>query len=352
MDSLGRRIDKQSGFILSYNASVIDPGRILAIPKLHIKLTDLLAYLEKRYHLQSEILGNHIIIRNEQPLETSALPLKKKERAEIPDTRYVPRTPAININQKTIQSKKIVIAHDRAISPIAQINNFPKATYQEIKTAAKNDRSLVRASPKWQLKIMREARQKQKHDLNPGIAVQKERGDNPKEGFMAAVGLVSDEVFYIQPTLEGGMSWLFGLLSWRTNFNASGVVYGIGTQFHFEDRWAIALTAKTGPLLRKFEWMDTDSTIGKIRIKGNMSQVSVLATKEIGRLTVRFGPTVNFLKSSYSFSGDNQPTHNQLDSAYHLIKPLYTIGNAYSHEDKENRKMWIGLQVGLFYQLR
>lgn len=352
MDSLGRRIDKQSGFILSYNASVIDPGKILAVPKLHIKLVDLLAYLEKRYYLRSEILGNHIIIRTEQTRKKSVLPSKKRERAAMPDARYVPRSLEININRETRQSKKIIIADNRAISPITQINSIPKASYQEIKTGAENDRALVRASPKWQLKIARAARQKQKRDLNLGIAVQKKKENNPKKGFAAAVGLVSDEVFYIQPTLEAGMPWLFSLLSWRTSFNTSGMVYGIGTQFRFADHWAIALTAKTGPLLKKFEWMDTDSTIGKIRIKGNMSQVSVLATKGIGRLTVRFGPTVNFLKSSYSFSGDNQPTRNQLDSVYHLIRPLYTIGNAYSHEDKENRKMWIGLQVGLFYQLK
>lgn len=341
MDSLGSRIDKQSGFILSYNASVIDPGRVLVVPKLHIKLTDFLTYLEKRYHLHSEILGNHIIIRNERPQKTRILPSKMKERGKTLDIGYSPRNSPVSPE-----------TGNHVISSITQINSIPKATYQDTKIKTESRASLVQASSKWRLKIMRAARQKQKYDSYPRVPAQRKKDNGLKTRFTTSIGLVSDETFYVQPTLKAGMPGLFGLLSWRTNFNTSGIVYGIGTQVHFSEDWAITLTAKTGPLLKKFEWMDTDSTIGKIRIKGNMNQVGVLATKRIGRLTVQFGPTVNFIKSSYSFSGENQPTRNQMDSTYHLIKPLYTIENAYSNVDKRNQKIWIGLQLGLFYQLR
>ena len=350
MDSLGRRIDRQSGFILSYNANVIAPEKMIAIPKLHIKLVDLLAYLETRYHLKSEILGNHIIIRNERPKAISIGSPKMKNRKDAMNTSEVLR--ASSTHPENGQSRNIIITGNHSNSSITLINTVPKATYRNIKIETENSAALVRASSQWQLKIIRAAHQKQEYYPRQDVSIGKPQKDRSTKELTAAIGLTGDETFYVQPTLRVGMPWLFGLLSWRTNFSTSGIVYGIGTQFYFSEHWAIALTAKTGGLLKKFEWMDTDSTIGKIRIKGNMSQISLLATRGIGRLTVQFGPTVSFLKSSYSFSGDNQPTRNQLDSTYHLIKPLYIIDNAYSDEDKKNKKMWIGLQVSLSYQLR
>ncbi len=349
LDSLSRLIASESGFIFAFNASQINPGQKITVPAAIKRLDDLLAYLKEQYRLGYKAIGNHIILFKDTPLTIAVKLPSRKLRNYLPQKKA-----AIFNKEKTagVQSSKKSTAHSTTLPDITpeitplilpkKISNPPvKPDIPELKSPVSLQGTPIDFYGK--------------EDNNPkGKSIHNIHFRSPDNSFSVSAGLTTSEILYVNPKLRAGLPWLFALAGWGTNFKTFGFFYGIGTRIKLSDSWDFQLSASRGTLSKDFRWpTPTSDTIG--RIKTTLTRIDILVEKHLNkRWVVQFGPVLNLTKSKYSLI--DPTTANSLPSGYlikdiKIINPPYTLSNHYKRNTDSRKKMWVGLQIGLFYML-
>lgn len=365
LDSLGSQLERQTGLILSFNATLIDPGKTILLPARAIPLTGLMSYLKKRYHLLGKRYGNHLVIRSVVPSPSG------RTRTKAPGTAAAPATDPGKRNEKAeVEKEKRNAAprvQRREAGPLPALSGLPPRWAPEERAPVVAPSPALPRSPGRARHLSAAGTSSIQAPRNTGpVASRREPPQAPRRetsliegGWLLSAGLSGDELMYLRPGVRAGVPWLFGILSWQTNWRVSGLSYGIGSSLRLGEQWRAQVTATTGQLSRHFQWKPTDSTEGSFRIKGRLTRISVLAERTIGtHVTVTFGPTINFLKSVYrpdiDANGDTSalPARPQMQSTYHLLKPLYTLSDQYGPDNTVNKKRWIGLELGVYYRFR
>lgn len=166
-----------------------------------------------------------------------------------------------------------------------------------------------------------------------------------------AGGMVGDESFYVNPTIQAGLPFLYVIGSWSTNFSFSMLWYGAGTSVRLSDNWRLHLQGTTGTI----EASGYDS-LGFVPImaKAQLHKLSLVAEKEIGNhWRLQFGAALNSMQTTYYRMGKQSPLNkeeNDALSGIRYFKPPYTISNNFSPDVSRSNKLWIGFQVGIFYR--
>ncbi|MET3877141.1 hypothetical protein [Chitinophaga sp. OAE865] len=168
----------------------------------------------------------------------------------------------------------------------------------------------------------------------------------------AAAGMVADESFYVNPTIQAGLPFLYVIGSWSTNFSFSMLRYGAGTSMRLPGSWRLHVQVTTG----RIEAAGYDS-LGyiPITVKAQLHKLSLVTEKQIGnQWGLQVGAALNSLQTTYYRNNEPAPLNKEENEALANIKyfkPPYTISNNFSPDAGRSNKLWIGFQAGIFYRL-
>lgn len=175
----------------------------------------------------------------------------------------------------------------------------------------------------------------------------------PKEplSFFVSPGMVVGETFYANPTVQLGVPFLYGIVSYSTDFRIGALRYGAGTSIRLNDDWRMLLTATTGSM----QSASTDTGSARLKVKARLHMITLAAGKDLGGgLRLQAGISVNMLKNEF-FQDDVPSPLNMSETEAHrrlkMIRPPYTLSNNYSPDAAVSNKLWIGIQAGIFYYL-
>lgn len=325
LDSLLNLVTKQTGARFSLNTRKIQPGKDIYLKKGSTTIGALLAHMRQSTGVHYILRGAHVIFLDNPPK-----PIVKKV-APV----------AVVHPQKSRTSAPVILPQKRkdtiAMGPVSAPQLIQVSSVQ---ITAPSSISVKRHIP---LKVFA---------TSPVAEKKKQRPDRDGPPLLTArLGLNGDETFYVSPTAEIGLPYLFGTVSWNSNFNISGIRYGAGTAFRVFREWQLAFIATAGSASS----LTYDSVIIKWSSKQRLYRGALLARRPLGEhWRVQFGPVFNMLRTGYY--RDDDPAAPLVPTAladirFHAIRPRYTISDSYSASSATSTKLWIGFQVGIYYNI-
>ena len=326
LDSLLNLVTRQSGARFSLNTRKIQPGKEIQLKPGATTIGALLAHMQRSTGVHYILRGSHVIFLDNPPK-----PVLKKAATTAPlihPQKDKVSTPVVHLaqNKDTIAIKPVNAPPQIQMAPVPGMptpsslvkQHIPPKVFATNPIAAKKNHSPKRDGPPL---------------------------------FEGRLGLNGDETFYVSPTAEVGLPYLFGTVSWNSNFNISGIRYGVGTAFRVFREWKLAFIATAGTAHSQVY----DSIIIDWSSKQRLYRGALLARKQLaGNWYVQFGPVLNVLRTNYYRDGESAaplvPTE-LADIRFHKIKPLYTISDSYSNSSPTSTKIWIGFQAGVYYNI-
>lgn len=373
LDTLAAMVARQTGHIFSFNAQRIDPALYIAIPRNKITLAGLLQHLSDHHQLRYRLAGHYIIIQqiykakkfsSKKPGVSAPAPGKgnrlptasqayRSAHGTLPGLVNTPQSPlkytlrtGNTLAIRTTPGKRSAAL--RTVSPTivrASIGHTPAAV------AAPSPKPITASS-------IRRMLAKKSTAPAHNQAMQQGRGNNNSKSlpFFIAAGLAVDDVFYLAPTIQAGLPWLYLAAKWNTNFDVQGLSYGLGSSITLSEDWQACIEASVGKLSKDFITPDTFRI--PIQVKGRLLRVAFLAQKQVGEhWLLRFGPILNHLHTEYysnekpTLPGSRSGTGMDIDRTYYTVKPLYTLHNSFERNTASNNKLWVGLQISLLYRI-
>ncbi|UPK71003.1 porin family protein [Chitinophaga filiformis] len=199
--------------------------------------------------------------------------------------------------------------------------------------------------------------------VTPSAKREKERYVYEKPGLFkpfVQAGFASDEGLYANLQAKAGITLVYGVFSWGTDFSVSGFRYGAGISYPLNNGWLIELEATTGKLFKETPvQIDDDTTTTKPILYANsrLQRISLFAQKSIApRLSVYAGPVFNHLRSTYQLTTWplNPATLQAIlltpEKEYVTVRAPYTLHRS-PPEKMEDIRTWIGFQIGISYRL-
>ncbi|MBC9908859.1 hypothetical protein [Chitinophaga varians] len=177
--------------------------------------------------------------------------------------------------------------------------------------------------------------------------------DGPRPGLVPFVGagVTLEESFMVNGHLQAGMPFLYGIASWGAGRSASGLRYGAGTSVWLSENWRLHLQATTGKM--QFDY-DSSGFLQK-QIRMQWHKLALIGERRLNdHFGVQAGISLNILNSEYYTFKDPTPLGRPEEEALkdvRYFKPLYTISDNFNANEPQSRKMWIGIQLGVFYRL-
>lgn len=177
-------------------------------------------------------------------------------------------------------------------------------------------------------------------------------GGKPAQGpfsFLLNTGVSADEAYYLNPTIQMGFPFVYGIVQGSTNFRLAHLRLGAGVSARVSEDWRLHLQATTGKQSQQFN-IDSNGMIIPGTVESRLTKVSLLGEKQLGdHFRLQFGLVWNSQRLQYSVPGK---TVQQAQMAYkelNIVHAPYTLTNSFSGE--RNNKAWIGIQVGIFYNI-
>lgn len=377
LHSLSREMQRQSGITFSYNAARISANQKIKIKDNKLTVEQLLALVKKKAGIGYKIVSSNHIVYIEGPKKKGLFARKKDvKKAKLKEQPVRVTQPAVAApsNNKTVKEPvrqdtavpgRIVIVGDSSLAMAYYFSGGGNSG------GAYNAAGIAKAPGEkaWTDPYL---------DLN-APATTAGYGDSKTAGFfkkniLVAAGASADEIYYFNPSARAGFSFLYATVS----YNLGGSPhwrYGLGTSARINDKWNMHLAFNTGkkiPGAYNLVTIDTifppDPDSGEvsfvetnhaITVQSKLTRFSLQLEYQLTKdVTLSGAATLNYLTTEYSSNGapvqfDNfkGSTTTDPDKEFRLIKPPYLLGNSYSGTNSTNSKIWIGLQLSLFYRI-
>lgn len=313
-----KELSAQTGIRFSFNTSEFNVFVVVVIYKSPQTIREILEHIVKNRKLIYRVLGQHVIFQQSSQ-KSSQIKISPKPRTRISQDS----TKLITRPARSIKIPALIPVADRIlnIAPGVEMKArpLPRSTISQIGNS------------------------------NGGF-----RKNIP---MLIKAGIRADDILYTGFEVHGGLQIIFGILNWSTNYQASGVRYGVGSLFDLSGDWRLGVSATTGKFSKNF-LVDTFIT-RKIKVNSVLYSLNMTFEKRLGdQAVLQFGPTYNFLKTSYYYNGTRQALSGipgigqNIDRSYRIIKPAYLITNTFRPGNSSNKKSWIGLHLLLLYQFR
>ena len=378
LHSLSREMQRQSGITFSYNAAKISANQKIKIKDRKLTVEQLLALVKRKAGIGYKIVSSNHIVYMEGPKKKGLFArkkdAKKTKRKEQPVRATQPAVAAAPSNnnmvkepvrQDTAVPGRIVIVGDSSLAMGYYFSGGGNSG------GAYNAAGIAKAPGEqaWTDPYL---------DLNAptttGAYSDSKTAGFFKKNILVAVGASADEIYYFNPSVRAGFSFLYGTVSYNLG-SSPHWRYGLGTSARINDKWNMHLAFNTGkkiPGEYNLVTIDTipsnfpDSfpptitqTTHPISIKSKLTRFSLQLEYQLTKdVTLSGAATFNYLSTEYSSNGapvqfDNfkGSTTADPDNEFRLIKPPYLLGNSYSGTNSTNSKIWIGLQLSLFYRI-
>lgn len=406
-DSLLGIVSRQTGARFSVNTRKFPPGRIIRVGSGAMSMAKLLVEIRQYTGIYYTILGDHIIfIDNPPPDVKPVLPrptTKVLTKMKAPATIVTPWRQQLHTLPPRYPSPVILTNLDTAIYPFiadtARALSKRDSTWGRIYPLTDSSRQLTLTGgwslrPGWQWKkgadssqytsviITRKDTAADKTTTATDIAKlrkataagktsalqswwqntfashyqrpasMKGNGSNERRPFVFLLnaGVSADEMNYVNPTLQLGFPFLYGIGSWSSNFSNSSLRWGAGTSIRLSDDWRLHLQGTTGQLKQSWDTMTLVATMKVQHLK-----LALIAERKLGHhFSLQGGLSFNrMLTRYYDFNGQFQaldkPGMEAMKNYFILPQPPYTLSDNYGSNG--NVKTWIGFQLGIFYNM-
>lgn len=365
LDSLSKRLRLQSGYILSFNASSIQPTTTIELLKSPVHLGSLLDYLKSRYQFSVTVVGDHIIL-NRLPKRK---PGPEKEQTTLHAAKILYRKITPRPEKHQIIKDRTVLKQGKRRPKPSEVSLPPIDLLTVKRQLSVTDLPSVSPSIPFAPSLMG----KEKSELGSQPLIQAadtltrhKMKMNLMDKLSFSGGSMVDECFYLSPTIKLGFPFLYLIGVWRTNFTISGFGYGIGSTHKLSKNWRVQININKGTLkntsvlyygLAPGSSPSANDSTFIIKTKGSLLRGELFIETRIGnKLNLQFGPVINLLNYKNYANGKpvsevpSFPSNIDVTKKYHLLKPPYFITESYNREKSSGRKLWVGLQVGLFYR--
>lgn len=369
LDALLTLVSKQAGIRFSVNTRKFPTSRTVHVKKGTQSLLKLLTGLREHTGIDYRVLGGHIIF-----VDAPALIIKRSVPAVVKQERVIPPARFVIIPVSAVATKQAGTISDTvkkdtsyltlqaiASSPVLQrydssgvrsgfglpvVTDTPAAKQLIIVTPVKQPRKPFSATVSSLLQNLKTG-----NGSTPVAGGAKRNGPVFALKPYAAAGMVADESFYVNPTIQAGLPFLYLVGSWSTNFSFSMLRYGAGTSVRLSDNWRLHLQGTTGVMEANYDSLEF---IPKT-VKAQLHKLALVGEKQIGNhWRLQFGAALNSLQTTYYTDGKPTALGKQESEALANVKyfkPPYTINNNFSPDASRSNKLWIGFQIGIFYRL-
>ncbi len=386
LHSLTREIQRQSGITFSYDAVKIDPEKRIKLRRNLDRITvkELLGLLRKKTGIGYKIVGSsHIIYtlsgksgkKSSKPARYK--PKKAQQQYTAPEEDDVAEPYIAALREDSTLEHQIIVIGDSSLAasyylgsgggggiyPGYNIQNYTHTTSgseEELEEAAMRRNEGVRGGSGFSTPLGQSA----------GVQFIK------KNTFVSA-GFTVDEVYYLNPTMKMGFSFLYGTVSYHLG-SFSHWRYGLGTSARFNNGWSVHFDWNTGGKIAQNYNIQTFDTIyppppidslappepptiiennRPLLVRSTLNRFTLAVEWDMGRnFSLGGGLTMNFLNTTYSSNGSNVnlsdilPIGIDADEKYRTINPPYLLSNSYSANNPSNTKVWIGVQLRFVYR--
>jgi hypothetical protein len=163
----------------------------------------------------------------------------------------------------------------------------------------------------------------------------------------------------VNPAIEAGIRPIHLLLSWGSNFHVNGWRIGLGSIIANKPDQQWQVMATFCPLRTTYN-IDSGSTVLHFIVKGQLYNAGGNWCKRIDNThwLFKIGAGLNLLHTTYYKDGvATSPAHyftstENPDTKLYLVRPPWMISNTYNKNATDNNKIWIGLSVGFYYDLK
>ncbi len=389
IDALGDIITQQTGFILSFNAQKIGARQQVQLRKSVYTVQQLLALIKTVTDADYSIYKEHVIFhrrvvnshKKQDTIEKGEIKQVAAAVVKAPVTMpSAVHTPTIPGRPPKAGKTTARIAHvqgpDKPTAAAAENNtdipnvSGPKTTGSPGPPAA----GITTKKPIQRTPLLATIKGVTPNivtipPVKPGIFIPihpilaSPRRGREKPGLFHVFGqavLAADETFYVNAQAKAGITLLYGIAGWSSNFSVSGFWYGLGSSFPLRRDWRIQLEATTGKLSKATTITEFIDTIPihrhAVRIENQLHRLGLFVQKGLhARLAVHAGLVFNYLKITYYLNetpttpGNFPPGSGDITQTFYLLKPAYTFNSA-AFDKPENIRTWIGLQAGLSYR--
>lgn len=380
LHSLSREMQRQSGITFSYNAAKVSANTKIRLKNDKLTVEQLLTLIRKKSGVNYKIVSSNHIVYIEGPKKKGLFARKKEKKkpevvknAVVKKPAQVPATQPVAVQVPTVTSTadpvRLVIIGDSSLAMAYYFSGGGNSGGAY--TASGSPK--VPNTDAWADPYM---------NLN-APANAKGYTDSKtvtffKKNLLFSLGASVDELYYFNPTLRAGFTFLYGTVSYNLG-STTEWRYGLGTSARISDKWNMHLSFTTGRKINgDYNLVTTDTfsvpnpdsllppqvvttnTNNPIRVQSRLSRFSLILEYQITKdVTLSGGATLNYLTTSYT-NNDGQPvrfnnfvnsTTTDPDKDFRIIKPPYLLGNSYDGNSSNNNKMWIGLQLSLFYRI-
>lgn len=172
-------------------------------------------------------------------------------------------------------------------------------------------------------------------------------------------GLFASETIYVNPAIEAGINPIHLLLSWGSNFHVNGWRIGLGSIIANKPDQQWQVMATFCPLTTTYN-IDSGSSALPFTVKGQLYNAGLNWCKRIGNThwLFKIGASLNLLHTVYYKDGvPTAPARyftsaENPDTKLYLVHPPWMISNTYNKNATDNNKIWLGLSVGFYYDLK
>lgn len=365
-DSLLHLITRQTGVKFSVNTRKYSLSRTMHIGKSVLSLGDVLAVIHEKSGIYYTALGNHIIFIDNPPRQINALnrsmaPPPLKKQATIKNTKkraikttQTPATQTHRLSAALTLEQLPIPAPPATVISIALENNATAPTQTAKPLSDSISRVTTRsAEERPHNNLLRSSWEKITAIQLPSLQQGDEQTTAGRRSLFSPeikTGITADETFYLNPTIHVGWRFLYGIASWSTNFNMSGFRYGGGVAVGISDDWRMHLAVTTGKLEKSY---DTSGFV--LQSKATLNRIALIGEKKL-REKWRFQIGVTYCMLHTTYYRDGVPTppflnENQVKELLNPLNPVYTITDSYNSDKTRHNQSWIGLQIGIFYQI-
>jgi hypothetical protein len=353
-DSLISLICKQTGAKFSLNTRKFPPSKVIHVKKGVQPAGQLLEYIREHTGIYYRVLGSHIIFVDDPPVK----PIATGKSPVTPVSVVTVKKPVVTaVIKKPVAYQREDV--DAASVPVANVivpdTAVAWGAVPDMNVVAIPQMDVVlRPMPSLDAAIVKKKNiALMVKPILPVESLKRVQRETPVDGLHPFVkaGITGDESFYVNPAIHAGLPFVYLMASWSTNFTFSSWRYGIGSSIKIADDWRLHLQVSTGQLV-----VDYDS-IGYLSksVKAHLHKVAFVTEKRLSdHFRLQLGVAVNSLQTKYFSNGVLTPLRKDENTALQGIqyfKPVYTIRNNFSPSSTQSNKLWIGMHVGILYNL-
>jgi hypothetical protein len=351
LEKVLEEITQKTGINFVYSANNVNPDKLISYTAVQQSLDDILVSLGQQMQLSFKWFGDHVVVKK---IQAFSPPVPMREQV-----------------QKLSKEEDKFVAHDYNASFDSLI----------VHASTKNnyDRTIERKPFSFGMLSMNDkinTRARLDSMILSSLSLPNEKGKLTKpSALFASFGLYANDYTYTGLEIRMGTRSLHGILNASLVNNELGRVgYGVGTYFpSSSNQWSFSLDYTLSKLKKEKDVIINDQYQIRIyddalALKSTQHQLKVQAHYTIGEnVSLRFGPTINILKTRYEFQGSDIPVtaglrygtpFNQtfvplspfLTSSNTIIPP-YTLLDTYSSDFYINTKLWFGFEAGISYRI-